>query len=80
MWELDTNHRAPIFNYPDFPLAGGRSMDIDDRLSFIVPNSNIESEGPYEFTGTMYPDKRQREYLCRTMILDPDPVEEEAEV
>ncbi len=33
------------------------------------PNLKIESEGPYEFMGAMYPDKCQREYLHHTMVL-----------
>ncbi len=37
MWELDMSHRAPIFNYPDFPLNEGQSVDINDQLSFIIP-------------------------------------------
>lgn len=33
--------------------------------------TDLEIEGPYEFTGTMYPDERRREYLRNTMVVDP---------
>ncbi len=76
MWELDANHKAPLFNYPDFPLTEGQDVDINDRLSFVVPTSKVESEGPYEFTGSMYPNEWQREYLCHTMLVDGEPNDE----
>ncbi|PBL04565.1 hypothetical protein ARMGADRAFT_1071014 [Armillaria gallica] len=76
MWELDANHKAPLFNYPDFPLTKGQNVDINDRLSFVVPTSKVESEGPYEFTETMFPNEWQREYILYTMSMDGKPTDE----
>ncbi|KAK0485571.1 hypothetical protein EDD18DRAFT_1111371 [Armillaria luteobubalina] len=56
MWEIDPTSQGSLFNYPDFPYSDDPETDINDHLSFIVPNLELESEGPYEFTSDMYPD------------------------
>lgn len=68
MWEIDSIHKAPLFNYPDFPLAEG--WNINDWLLFIVPTLRVESEGPYEFTPTMYPDEHRWEYIHHNLSWD----------
>ncbi|KAK0479000.1 hypothetical protein EDD18DRAFT_1364444 [Armillaria luteobubalina] len=58
MWEIDPTSQGSLFNYLDFPYSDDPETDINDCLSFIVPNSELESKGPYEFTSDMYPDDR----------------------
>lgn len=60
-----------LFNYPEFPGDDDSEIDINDRLSFIILTTELEVEGPYEFTGTMYPDDQQREFLRRAMVIEP---------
>ncbi len=80
MWEIDSTHKAPLFNYPDFPLAEGRNININDWLSFIVPTSRVESEGPYEFTCTMYPDECRQEYICRNLSWDNESGDNDSDI
>ncbi len=56
MWEINPNSKGTLYNYPDIPAVEEPDRDINDRLSFIVPSSTIESDGPHEFTKKMYPD------------------------
>ncbi|PBK86161.1 hypothetical protein ARMGADRAFT_1035876 [Armillaria gallica] len=71
MWDINPTSHGSLFNYPKFPEDDDSEIDINDRLSFIVPTTKLEVEGPYEFTGTMYPDDRQREFLRWAMVIEP---------
>ncbi len=72
MWEIDPSSKGSLFNYPELPTPDDPAWNINDRLSFLVPSSHIESDGPYEFTAAMYPDTRRRNFLRKTMLVIPD--------
>ncbi len=72
MWKLDPNSKGTLFNYPDIPAVKEPERDINNRLSFLVPSTNVETDEPYEFTKVMYPDDRHREFLRRAMTLGPE--------
>ncbi|KAK0207826.1 hypothetical protein IW262DRAFT_1302486 [Armillaria fumosa] len=54
-----------------FPSGDNPDMDINNRLSFIVPKVGLETIGLHEFMATMYPNAQQREFLCTAMVIDP---------
>ncbi len=46
MWEIDPCSKGSLFNYPEGPDCDDLNWSIDDRLSYIVPSSSIETKGP----------------------------------
>ncbi|KAK0228073.1 hypothetical protein IW262DRAFT_1455273 [Armillaria fumosa] len=72
MWEIDPMSQGSLFNYPEFPGNEDPSPEINDRLSFIIPNANLEFKGPYEFKNNMYPDVQRREFLRSTIVIHPE--------
>ncbi|PBK92972.1 hypothetical protein ARMGADRAFT_1030433 [Armillaria gallica] len=72
MWEIDPNSKRTLFHYPDVPINDDPERDINDRLLFIVPSSTIKSNGPHEFTRRLYPDTRHREFIRRSMVVEPN--------
>ncbi len=57
MLEINPTSHGLLFNYPDFPEDDKLEVNINDRLSFIVLATGLDSDRPYKFMSAMYLDK-----------------------